>query len=71
MAQEEAKKNTEMSRKERGIDEEVDDLTSHSGQAKDGQLEMDDIPAQKEAKYYKPPKGERKKTPTAFKKEKN
>ena len=55
-----------MSRKEPGLDEEVDDPTSHSGQAKDGQLEMDDIPAQTEAKYYKPPKGEEEKKPSSF-----
>lgn len=55
-----------MSRKEPGLDEEVDDLISHSGQAKDGQLEMNDIPAQKEAKYYKPPKGEEEKNPNSF-----
>lgn len=67
-AQEEAKE-AEVSRKELGLDEGVDNLKALiQSRQKDRQKEMDNFLAQMEAKYCKPSKGGGKKT--ALKKEK-
>lgn len=66
-AQEEAKE-AELSRKELGLEEGVDNLKALiQSRQKDRQKEMDNFLAQMEAKYCKPSKGGKR---TALKKEK-